>query len=177
MILPLAIPATAVEPGDIVAQYCQLDFSGALLHSGADIPICKLALDNGEPPQSPVVLVESFKVASVSNEADGVRVDVSYKVLGAVDEEFKHFLRSTSPSLSNGTFHLKKERDSWKISLDSLRVSPHVGASALPNHIDSLIRPGEDFTRSGDEKIAGVGEKKEAMSLQRMRKQIVALQH
>jgi hypothetical protein len=121
----------------VVEEFCRLDLSGARLHSTEDAPIWHLTLNDGEPPAGPVVIARGFHAAKAVEQGESGTVTVRYDVLGVVgaDEVFK----PGSEQFALGRFQLK-EQDGWKISLQSLAVSPHVSPEAYSKHIDLLTQ-------------------------------------
>lgn len=139
LLLFLAAPfllSAAQSPRQVVEEFCRLDLSGARLHSTEDAPIWRLTLNDGEPPDGPVVIVRAFHLTHAGG-AKSSAVIVRYDVLGLVDDDMAFQLGSTQ--FATGDFHLK-QKNGWKISLKSLKVPPHVTPVAYQNHIDLLIQ-------------------------------------
>lgn len=122
---------------DVVEEFCRLDLSGARLHSTADAPIWRLTLDDGEPLDSPVVIARGFHRASAVDETKPDTLTVHYDVLGLVDDDLS--FKPGSTRFATGNFQLRWQ-NSWKISLKSLKVPPHVSPAAYVQHIDLLIQ-------------------------------------
>lgn len=154
------------QPGPVVEQFCQLDLSGARLHSNEDAPIWRLTLNDGEPSASPVVIARGFHVARAVEQENEGTVTVQYQVLGVIgpDEVFT----ADSTRFETGRFHLKQQ-DGWKISLQSLKVPPHVSPEAYARHIDLLIQ-------AINRKPPAKRNETRLTSLQKLKAQILALQ-
>jgi hypothetical protein len=154
------------HPGQVVEEFCQLDLSGARLHSAEDAPIWRLTLDDGEPPESPVVIARGFHVAGAVEQGNEGTVTIQYQVLGVIgpDEVFT----ADSTRFATGRFHLKQQ-DGWKISLQSLKVPPHVSPEGYARHIDLLIQ-------AINRKPPAKRNEARLSSLQKLKAQILALQ-
>lgn len=167
LFLSLAAPlllSAAQTRRQVVDEFCHLDLSGARLHSTEDAPIWRLTLDDGEPPDGPVVIARSYRVAQAGGP-ESTAVVVRYEVLGLVDDNMVFTPGATR--FATGNFHLIS-KDGWKISLKSLKVPPHVTPDAYANHIDLLIQA---MNRKPPEER----DQARLASLQKLKAQILAL--
>jgi hypothetical protein len=135
----LCSPAFAANPTakQVVEEFCNLDLSGARLHSTEDAPIWKLTLDDGEPQEGPVVIIRGYSIENAVEKSEHGEVTVRYTILGVIAGDQLH--KPDSTKLATGQFKLEY-RDGWKISLRSLKVPPHVSPDAYSKHIDLLIQ-------------------------------------
>lgn len=138
-----AVARAISSPQDVMQQFCQLDFDGARLHSTATDPIWALTIDNGEPPEEPVVLLKKFQVIRSSETGTNAEVLVSYESLGVIREgaQGPTFVREEHAGLY--IFHLVNVAGEWKMSLDQMKLGPHVGVAAYGAHLKDLIRAGQ----------------------------------
>lgn len=149
----------------VVDEFCRLDLSGARLHSTEDDPIWRLTMNDGEPSEGPVVIARGFRVTSAVDQGHTRTVTVRYDVLGVIGEDL--VFKPGPTRFATGRFHLK-EQDGWKISLQSLKVPPHVSPDAYAKHIDLLIQ-------AIDRKPPLKGNEPRHRSLEKLKAQVLAL--
>jgi hypothetical protein len=132
--------AAAQSPADIVHSFCALDFDGARLKSVSTDPIWQLTTREGEPPVQPVQLVSDWSVLSTSVKDDSALVVVSYTTIGSIKEEGSGSVLRRASGIQQYSFNVENTKDGWKIRIDQLNLSPHVGLTAYKNHVNELLR-------------------------------------
>lgn len=139
VIFPALVPCEGqlggaeAEASNLVQKFAQFDFDGYRLDSEGHQAIWKLTIDDGAPPESPVFVVKSYKVARAQKVPDGsLRVSVDYDVMGLVAEGPNGLYFRPQTNVKRETFPVKCARDGCKIDLDRevFRVSPHIGKEA-----------------------------------------------
>lgn len=131
--------AQGQTPKDVVSHFASLDAEGARLRSGPNDPIWKLTLDDGETPVAPIVLIDKFDVARVTENGDKASVSVRYAIKGVVRDSGKTLTYVPGRRTANEPFSLARSNDEWKISLEKLRLAPHVTTEGYLHHLDKLL--------------------------------------
>gem|GEM_PF-6492125 len=134
---------------EAVQRFVFLDADGARLESGPKDPIWQVTLDNGEPPDEPVVLIERYRVSNTPEASSPARVVVTYTVVGVVRDSGRQVAYGPARKSELGSFVVLHDSDDWKISLAELRVPPHVQVSAYIKYLDSLMNSFADKDKSG----------------------------
>jgi hypothetical protein len=121
------------EASSLVQKFAQFDFEGYRLGSEGHQAIWKLTIDDGAPPEFPMVIIRGFKVAAPTKAADGsLRVSVDYDVVGLVSEGANGLTLRLQPGAKKEIFPVKCLREGCRIDLDRgvFHISPHIGKEA-----------------------------------------------
>jgi hypothetical protein len=125
--------AAEKEAASLVQKFAQFDFEGYRLDSERHQAIWKLTIDDGAPPEFPVVVVRAFRPAAPTKASDGsLRLSVEYDVIGLVGEGPNRVTFRSEPTVRKDTFPVKCTGEGCRIDLDRevFHVSPHVGKDA-----------------------------------------------
>ena len=136
-----APPSTSARtPQAIAQQYATLDAKGGRLEAGPDDPMAKLALDDGEPASTPIVLIDHFEAGTPERvQADRVRVPVRYVVEGVVHDEGEAITYAPGRRKTTEYLTLVQSGSDWKVLLAALQFPPHVTRAAYLHHLDTLL--------------------------------------
>ncbi|HKZ52796.1 MAG TPA: hypothetical protein VJ085_05915 [Candidatus Acidoferrales bacterium] len=151
---PAPVPQHAEQssstPEDVVKKYCQMDFDCGWFNPKIDIEhqLTREPMSGGDR----VVIVSSFQVISLKQEADSATVKVQYHVLGEIGggEEFYRGAKSISVAIQ-----LARVGDQWKIAEPIIGVAtPHVSLSCAKQFMRRLLDEEVDPARR--KKLANV---------------------
>ena len=136
--LPGAKPPTD-DPAVVVRKYCQLDLDGVGLDGSNPRwrEFNSLVIGEEEWPDTPIVLVSGFRVATVRKDERKAIVKVSYNRVGRLEGDAESDELVAESRLEMFEFHLLKTSTGWKIPMQDL--PPHVSVQALRTHIVKLL--------------------------------------
>jgi hypothetical protein len=127
------------DPAVIVREFCQLDLEGVRLDSTNPRwnEFSRFMIGNEEWPDTPIVAVSAFHVATVRQEQRKAIVRVSYDRVGRIEggsEPDEVVVETKSETFE---FHLVKTNAGWKIPFQNL--VPHVSVRAMRAHLMKLL--------------------------------------
>jgi hypothetical protein len=128
------------DPQTVVAAYCRADCEGATLSSEnytkSYIPDLLLKREPIGPAWDIAVLIEGFRIVSVSSTADESEVTVEFFVVA--DWEGIIGLK-VEKRTDRHVFKLRRVQNEWKL-LDPVDLPPHISLATAIRHTEMLLK-------------------------------------
>jgi len=133
---------SASGPDKAVAAYCKADYEGATLstenYRRSGIAALLWKVEEIGPAWDYAILVEGYRIASVSIKGGQSEVTVEYAVVGEWAGDVKIKKRT-----ERHVFQVKQVQGSWKL-LDPVDLPPHISVPTAIRHIEMLMRTQEE---------------------------------